>query len=417
MAAPPTLAALAAFAACLPSSPPSPSVPLEELPPPPGSTPIDCAVEVLDDPAASVAAVRPEAGRLFWAQLGLGGVALGEATLGQLPDGTRFAIDVGNDSHSDDLVDAIDDLFGERHLDVVFLTHHHADHEDGLEDLLAAVDVDLVVHRGFTDRTAAANDTTMARLCDARRDVAMLEVCESASGGCDAVASTAAAVACAGLDRVFGTSGDDASDEAGNEEDSTGTITIVGANGWTADRRYEIDHGPLLHDDSNGENARSLVLRLDHGPFRAVFAGDLTGGGSDTDPIEAFYVDALPDLGPVDVLHLSHHGRDTSSSARWLAAMVPDDDRPRVATAGISTAHVGSPHQSVIDAVAPRVVDGGLFVTRVAPGGSSDVVDADGGTIRVRTEAGGHRVVVQAVLPSGAVRRTVRLTSGRGCLP
>jgi hypothetical protein len=98
--------------------------------------------------------------------------------------------------------------------------------------------------------------------------------------------------------------------------------------------------------------------------------------------------------------------------------VLPDDDRPRTALAGISTAHVGSPAGSVIESVVPRLHGGNVFVTRVAPGGSGDgVVSADGGSIRVRTEGGGARYLVQAVDDHGDVVRTLRVTSGTGCTP
>jgi hypothetical protein len=324
--------------------------------------------------------------------------------LGQLPDGTRFIIDVGNDSHSDDVAEAAVAFFGDRHVDVVLLTHHHADHEGGLADVLDELDVDLVVHRGYTDLTNAANADVVEALCDARATVDQLEVCVTTRGGCDATSAEAPASSCPGLGRTFG----------------AGALALLAANGTTVDGvEYRTVVGPLLTDDSNGENARSIVAVLAHGAFRAVYAGDLTGGGSDTDPVEAFLVEQLgPRLPAADVLHLSHHARDTSSSTAWLRALLPDDGRPRTALAGISTAHVGSPAGSVIENVVPRLHGGSVFVTRVAPGGdSSDVVSAEGGSIRVRTEAGGARYLVQAVSDNGDVLRTRRITSGNRCTP
>jgi beta-lactamase superfamily II metal-dependent hydrolase len=95
-----------------------------------------------------------------------------------------------------------------------------------------------------------------------------------------------------------------------------------------AGERYQDHVGPLHADDSNGENARSVTAVLAHGSFRMILAGDLTGGGSDTDDVEAFYLPRLPrvsdlDARGVDVLHASHHGRNTSSSAAWIDALLP----------------------------------------------------------------------------------------------
>jgi len=152
-------------------------------------------------------------------------------------------------------------------------------------------------------------------------------------------------------------------------------------------------------------------------------AGDLTGGGSDTDPVEAFVAqhlgDDLLELG-ADVLHLSHHARDTSSSTAWLDALLPADGRPRSAIAGISTAHLNSPHASVVEAVLDgRLAEGALFVTTVAPGGTSsdELIDAEGGSVRVATAEGGAAVYVQAVRPDGSVVHTVRASAARACRP
>jgi len=349
-------------------------------------------------------ALEPVVGELFLMHVGLGGFAIGEATLAQLPDGTRVIMDVGNNSHSDDIVDAIDDVFGDRAVDVVLLTHHHADHEDGLTKLLDDVAVGLVVHRGFTDVSDAANDATVQALCDARPRAAQLELCTTLAGGCGADEVSEPAAGCAGIGRDFG----------------DGALTVIAANAVTIDNfRYERLIGPLNDVDNNGENARSVVVVLAHGAFRAVYAGDLTGGGSDTDPVEAFLVEQLgARLPAVDVMHVSHHGRDTSSSAAWLNALLPADGRPRTAVTGISTAHVGSPHTSVVDAVVPRLGDGDLWVTRVAAGGEgSDVINAGGGSVRIRTVDGGARYLVQAVDDGGDVLRTVEVSSGAACIP
>ncbi len=194
-------------------------------------------------------------------------------------------------------------------------------------------------------------------------------------------------------------------------------LQILGANAQTANVSYERTVGPLHAVDNNGENARSLVGLLRHGPFAYVFAGDLTGGGSDTDPVEAFYVQRLQDTLPsADVLHLSHHGRDTSSSQTWMDHVMPADGRPRVAVARISTAHLGSPHDSVVQAVLPRLSGASLYVTKVALGGASEgVVDPRGGTVRVLTEQDGLQYAVQAVDEDGRVVQTQLVRSSGAC--
>ncbi len=344
--------------------------------------------------------LMPQPGALFIAHLGLGGFALGEATLAQLPDGTRILIDVGNDSHASDVVQAVQLFFGDRRVDYVVLTHHHADHEDALPDIIAQLQVQEVLHRGLTDLTEAANDNVMAELCAARADVTMVPLCTNADVRCEPEAWARPATACSLPWQADGPH-----------------LQILAANAQTASSSYERTVGPLHAVDSNGENARSLVGLLRHGPFAYVFAGDLTGGGSDTDPVEAFYVQHLQDTLPAaDVLHLSHHGRDTSSSQEWMDHVMPADGRPRVAVAGISTAHLGSPHDSVVQTVLPRLGGASLYVTKVALGGAAQgLVDAQGGTVRVLTEQDGLQYAVQAVDEDGRAVQTQLVRSSGAC--
>ena len=354
----------------------------------------------------------PAPGEVFWQQLGLGGFATGEAALLVLPDGSRVLVDVGNDSHDDDVLDALDEHFaadaGDHHIDAIVLTHHHADHEGALTSLLQDLDVDTVIHRGFVDVTPAANEDLVVEVCDAldggAQDGAL---CERSASGCALATLQAPPTSCA-LPR-----------------DVVPGVDIVGADGFFGADSFSRDVHAFLADDSNGENARSVVAVVRHGAFRMVFAGDLTGGGSDTDDVEGFAVSRLgADVaGGVDVLHLSHHARHTSSSQVWLDGLLPNDGHPRTAIAGISTAHINSPHQEVTDAVLDGRLNGGGFwstgvaVGGVASAGSADVVDAGGGSIRLRTEAGGDRVLVQAVDDNGVVLRTQQITTSRACQP
>lgn len=382
-----------ADATTAPAPPPSPK---DAGPPDLGPRP-HCEIAPVSAPP-----LMPEPDALFIAHLGLGGFAMGEATLAQLPDGTRVLIDVGNDSHTQDVVDAVHTFFGDRRIDYVVLTHHHADHEDGLPELLAALSVQTVLHRGLTDLTEAANENVMQEICEARGTTQVVGLCTNGQTACTSQAWRGAATACAALPwRSAG-----------------GHLELLAANATVDGISYERMMGALRSDDSNGENARSVLGQLQHGPFHYVFAGDLTGGGSETDAVERFFVAQLKDRLPAaDVLHLSHHARDTSSSTQWLDHLLPNDARPRAAVAGVSTAHLGSPHQAVIDAVTPRLHGGSLFVTRVAPAGGSGAVDAEGGSVRVLTLQGGLQYRVQAVDGDGRVLRTEQAHSAARCLP
>lgn len=357
------------------------------------------------EPSASCAASeafepRLAAGELLYAQLGLGGFALGESAIVVGPSGATVLVDVGNDSHDDAVLDALDALDAQRaaagwparpprQVDAVLITHFHADHADGLADLLGAVTLTgPVIHRGLVDLTPAANPDTVDKLRAAvagRREVAL----------CDDTG-------CPGLD--LGALDDP--DDAGPTWLHLGegaALRIVAANGRMGAVSFVDEVGAIRSDDGNGENARSVVGVLEHGRFRLLFAGDLTTASPDSDPVEDLYAPQLAsELGErgVDVLHLSHHARDSSNGAAWLDALLPRDGRDRNAVAGVSRAHLGSPHAVVVSRVIgdERLGSGALWTTRVAAGGTGGdgVIDAQGGAVVVGTGAGGDTYAVQA---------------------
>ena len=82
-------------------------------------------------------------------QLDLGSRAIGEAALLRGPDGTAVLIDVGNDSHEDDVAEALE-RHGLRGVDHVVVTHADEDHMGGLDKLLDAAPVPPQVHRWDT---------------------------------------------------------------------------------------------------------------------------------------------------------------------------------------------------------------------------------------------------------------------------
>jgi hypothetical protein len=145
-------------------------------------------------------------------------------------------------------------------------------------------------------------------------------------------------------------------------------------------------------------------MLVSFGAFRMLLAGDLTGGGSDTNDLESFYAsrfDARIDERGVDVLHAGHHGRDTSTNTTWVARLLPDDGRSRNAIMGVSTAHLGSPHDVVLANLldGERLGDGRAWTTTVSAGGATHagLVDAGGGRIVIATIEGGAAYVVQAL--------------------
>lgn len=373
--------------------------------------------ECPSQPTAPMTAVRPVAGELFYAQLGLGGLQMGESALIVGPDGTRVLIDVGNNSHDDDIASALMQLTGSTVVDHVVITHFHADHGDGLQQLLQRITLrGTIVHRGMTDMTAAANEGTLTVVCNAASARAGMGVglCNApGSSSCDPAqwGGQRPAVGCPGL-----ATADIRLGEASQ-------LDFVAANGFIGDESFERAVRPILMNDSNGENARSVTAVLQHGAFRMLVAGDLTGGGSDTDAIEGFYASRVSLGGDeargVDVLHAGHHGRNTSSSGAWMARMVPNDGRSRNVVMGISTAHLRSPHAEVLTEVfsGDRLRRGFAWTTQVATGGAThaSLLDADGGRVLIATQNHGATYVMQTVSRSGAVVRSEAYVSVRAC--
>lgn len=82
--------------------------------------------------------------------------------------------------------------------------------------------------------------------------------------------------------------------------------------------------GPLLTLDPQDENGMSMVLRIQYKNFSYLITGDLPGGGGNP-PFDTMDIETLlaSQIGPVDVLHLGHHGSHTSSNQHFLETLSP----------------------------------------------------------------------------------------------
>lgn len=388
----------------------------------------DNSVDVCSKPV-EVPNVRiyPVFGELFYAQIGLSGITMGEAAAVIGPDGTMTAIDLGNDSHSTFLRGVLGDIRshmngaagypfqGKAKLDNIIITHYHADHADGLKNLLKNESIaGHVFYRGMYDITAAAGDTTVQQVCETLLANPGLgqALCEgSVAAPCTGWTGTYPISSCSGLG---------ASIALGSES----VIEFIGADGVMNGHIYEKEVAPLLSDDVNGENARSIAGVIKYGKFRMIFAGDLTGGGSDTDPVEGFYIDKIAavsdiDTKGVDILHAGHHGRNTSNSEGWINRLIPNDTASKNFVIGISPMHTLSPYQTVIDTVSNnnRLKDGRIWTTTVATGGGTSplMINANNGMILVSTVGGGDGYIVQAIDANGNVLETRGFHSIKKC--
>lgn len=404
----------------------------------------DLSIPCAPAPLAQAPSSRlwPTPGELFYMQVGLGGLSLGEAAIVVGPQGRIVLIDVGNDSHDDDLIDALDALImrmnatglypqrAARHVDAVVLTHFHADHADGLEDLLGKVRVDRLIHRGFVDLTDAANDSTIEKVCAALHGSsapAHTPLCEPRPGGaaCHQGAWDGRPYQALSCDGLFVGDLERPALGAGPSYLALGRGArqrFVAANGFIDGASFERAVRSLSTAESNDENARSVVGVLEHGPFRLLFNGDLTGGGDGTADVESFILTRLArvsdlDARGVDVLHLGHHGRKTSSSGAWLDGLLPKDGLTRNAIMGISAAHLGSPHQEVLDRLfEDDRLSGGFGWSTTGHGDRTPGhKSADGGHVIVRTAHQGAQYLVQLVGEGGALLEGGAYHSVRGC--
>ncbi|MCB9555239.1 MAG: MBL fold metallo-hydrolase [Deltaproteobacteria bacterium] len=352
--------------------------------------------------------LRPLSGELYYEQIGLGGIALGEAAVAVGPNGDALLVDTGNTSHAATvsrrwiaLTAAMAPNAPNHH---VLLTHYHADHVDALAKIIDGIGArPRLIWRGAVD-LSAVKAGTFETMCAAAKRLPHASLCLARAAALDCSA-TVRSQSCPGL----GWGNLDVEGDSGPSYLSLGKarLDIIAVNGTIGSHRFEVDVSPF-GTELNDENGRSLVALLRLGDFRLLISGDLTGGGKGTPNVETFLLSHLPSdvVGAVgvDVLHLGHHARETSNNQQWVERMLPADGYSRNAIVGASTGHIGSPYASVLDRVStagatPRLGEGRIWTTTVAPLGAThrDLVDARLGSIRIRTTLGGRAYFIQAI--------------------
>jgi beta-lactamase superfamily II metal-dependent hydrolase len=178
-------------------------------------------------------------------------------------------------------------------LDVLVVTHPHADHVGQFDDVMAALPVDEVWWSGATSTSA-----TFGRALDALEASSALYA-----------------------------------------EPRAGAVTTVGPVG------VEILH-PGDEDPLDDLNDASIAMRLTYGSFRLVTTGDAERVS------EARMVGRFPDRLGADVLRLGHHGSSTSTTPEFLAAV---DPAVAIYSAGVDNRY-GHPHDEVLARLAARDV-------------------------------------------------------------
>ena len=198
-------------------------------------------------------------------------------------------IDTGRFDRSD--VPPLLRRYGVDRIDLLVVTHPHADHVGQFDDVMAAFDVDEVWWSG-----ASATSRTFER-------------------------------AVAALD----------GSDARYEEPRAGAVTTVGPLG------IEILH-PGVGDSLRDLNDASIAMRITYGGFRLVLTGDAERVS------EARMLGRHPDRLAADVLRLGHHGSSTSTTPDFLTTVAPS---VTIYSAGADNRY-GHPHEEVVARVTGR---------------------------------------------------------------
>jgi len=282
------LAALLFVAACAapavesaPAAPAAPAAPVAPVP----AAPAAPAEPAPAAPPLPIESPPPTDGELVVRILDVG---QGDAMLLTHRDVT-VVIDVGRFDRSD-IVPLLRD-HGVTAIDLLVVTHPHADHIGQFDRVMTAFDVAEVWWSGSVTTTQ-----TFARA------VAALEA-----------------------------------SDARYEEPRGGQTTTVGPLG------IEILH-PGSGDSLQDLNDASISLRITYGEFRLVTTGDAERAA------EARMVARWPDRLAADVLRLGHHGSSTSSTPAFLDAVSPS---VAIYSAGADNRY-GHPHAEVVERITGR---------------------------------------------------------------
>jgi hypothetical protein len=348
----------------------------------------DCLVVLVTLPL--LAACRSEApavwapGELYVEQLDLGGGTIGEAALIVGPDGTRVLVDVGNDAHADAVASAVLRATSTADVHWIVLTHYHADHIGGMDELAIGV-TEGVITRGAYDLGEDANAEEWAEVVALREQMPFFDLCSgtgTAASGCPGLAGGTGAVP-----------GVLALGEGAE-------LRIVVADGFTAGAAFEGLGGSVADD----ENARSLGGTVRWGEFVYWWGGDLTGGGKGTPDLEGWLADVLPEAempeDGVDVAHLHHHGLSSSTNARWAERLFPTGATSRSAIVGATGAYIDAPSEEALAEVTPRIGEGFVWATENGWTATTDArLRVAHGPVIVRVQAGvaGHTVEAAGV--------------------
>lgn len=262
-------------------------------------------------------------------------VGQGDSTLILTPSGETILIDGGPLEGGENQILPLLTRLGIHQIDALFVSHYDGDHIGGIPEIITGNDEEL----GTSDDLLP--DIVYDRGGQKEGDDELFKNYKEAVGEKRQMI------------------------EVGNSVLFEGGLTIdcLIINGRTIEEALAIEE--------EDENAHSMGLLISYGNFRYFTAGDLPGGGfsgnEQTVDLESL---VAPLVGRVDVLHVNHHGSNTSSNNFFLETLNPS---VALISSGEDNSY-GHPHADVLNRL--DQVEAEIYLTE--EGSISIFVESDG---------------------------------------